>query len=287
MERYELVEGSAAKFWEVGVSGPTLTVRFGRLGTQGQSKDKTCADAAAAVKEKDKLVREKTAKGYVRADGAAPAPAPAAAPTPAPTAATSKPAPAQASGPVGETVVEPAAEPAAAPPPAEAPPEHVPPPAPAAVFAAVPLPTRLCPGPRPDAAEAWRAIAAPLAAALGDAEAARLAGAPPDRDGLAAWLDAIVDAAEARRQGNPSRAATGDAVLRGALEAVLRYAVAEGGTETVARLADRRRPTPKTPRAYQRLSWAEPLHLALRAALVHAPEADYDAAVALLNARIA
>ena len=73
MERYELVEGSAAKFWEVGVSGPTLTVRFGRLGTQGQSKDKTCADAAAAVKEKDKLVREKTAKGYVRADGAAPA----------------------------------------------------------------------------------------------------------------------------------------------------------------------------------------------------------------------
>ncbi|MGU3421748.1 DUF4132 domain-containing protein [Methylobacterium sp. D54C] len=292
MERYELVEGSAAKFWEVGVSGPTLTVRFGRLGTQGQSKDKTCADAAAAVKEKDKLVREKTAKGYVRADGAALAPAPAAAPTPAPTAAaTSKPAPAQASGPAGETVVEPAAEraaePAAAPPPAEAPPEHVPPPAPAAVFAAVPLPTRLRPGPRPDAAEAWRAIAAPLAAALGDAEAARLAGAPPDRDGLAAWLDAIVDAAEARRQGNPSRAATGDAVLRGALEAVLRYAVAEGGTETVARLADRRRPTPKTPRAYQRLSWAEPLHLALRAALVHAPEADYDAAVALLNARIA
>ncbi|MGU3547256.1 WGR domain-containing protein, partial [Methylobacterium sp. A52T] len=107
MERYELVEGSAAKFWEVGVSGPTLTVRFGRLGTQGQSKDKTCADAAAAAKEKDKLVREKTAKGYVRTDGAAPASA--AAPAAAPTAAAArKPAPAQASGPVGETVVEPA-----------------------------------------------------------------------------------------------------------------------------------------------------------------------------------
>ncbi|KIU36367.1 hypothetical protein SR39_07425, partial [Methylobacterium radiotolerans] len=87
------------------------------------------------------------------------------------------------------------------------------------------------------------------AGALGDAEATRLAGAPPDRDGLAAWLDAVVDAAEARRQGNPSRAATGDAVLRRALEAVLRYAVSEGGTEAVARLADRRRPTAKTPRA--------------------------------------
>ncbi|KAA0123369.1 DUF4132 domain-containing protein [Methylobacterium sp. P1-11] len=295
MERYELVEGSAAKFWEVGVSGPTLTVRFGRLGTQGQSKDKTCADAAAAVKEKDKLVREKTAKGYVRADGAAPAPATA-------SVAARKPDAAQASRPVGETVAEtvvetaaeraaePAVEPAAAPPQAEAPAvpaEPVPPPAPAAIFEAVPLPTRLRPGPRPDATEAWQAIAAPLAAALGDAEAARLAGTPPDRDGLAAWLDAVVDAAEARRQGNPSRAATGDAVLRRALEAILRYAVAQGGTAAVARLADRRRPTPKTPRAYQRLSWAEPLHLALRAALVHAPEADYDAAVAFLNARIA
>ena len=293
MERYELVEGSAAKFWEVGVSGPTLTVRFGRLGTQGQSKDKTCADAAAAVKEKDKLVREKTAKGYVRADGAAPAPAPA-------PAAARKPGAARASGPAAETVagtvVETAAEGAVVPavaPPAESPPapaapaELVQPPAPAAVFEAVPLPTRLRPGPRPDAAEAWRAVAAPLAAALGDAEAARLAGAPPDRDGLAAWLDAVVDAAEARRQGNPSRAATGDAVLRRALEAVLRYAVSEGGTEAVARLADRRRPTAKTPRAYQRLAWAEPLHLALRAALVHAPESDYDAAVAFLNARIA
>ncbi len=122
MERYELVEGSAAKFWEVGVSGPTLTVRFGRLGTQGQSKDKTCADAAAAVKEKDKLVREKTAKGYVRADGAAPAPAPA-------PAAARKPGAARASGPAAETVagtvVETAAEGAVEPavaPPAESPP---------------------------------------------------------------------------------------------------------------------------------------------------------------------
>ena len=79
MERYELVEGSSAKFWEASVAGATLTVRFGRIGTQGQSKDKTFSDAAAAEREKDKLVREKTAKGYARtgdgaADGAAPGP---------------------------------------------------------------------------------------------------------------------------------------------------------------------------------------------------------------------
>jgi predicted DNA-binding WGR domain protein len=64
MERYELVEGSAAKFWEVSVTGDTVTVRFGRIGTNGQTKDKQLADAAAAEKEKQKLVKEKTGKGY-------------------------------------------------------------------------------------------------------------------------------------------------------------------------------------------------------------------------------
>ena len=53
MDRYELVEGSSAKFWEADVTGTTLTVRLGRLGTQGQSKDKTFPDEAAAVEEKD------------------------------------------------------------------------------------------------------------------------------------------------------------------------------------------------------------------------------------------
>ncbi|QEI05535.1 DUF4132 domain-containing protein [Pigmentiphaga aceris] len=82
MERYELVEGSAAKFWEVSVTGDTVTVRFGRIGTNGQTKDKQLADAAAAEKEKLKLVKEKTGKGYVLT-GSGPSPAPAASATPA------------------------------------------------------------------------------------------------------------------------------------------------------------------------------------------------------------
>ncbi len=63
--RFEFKEAASAKFWEVSVRGATLMVRFGRLGTAGQQKDKTFPSAGAAQKEADKLIREKTAKGYV------------------------------------------------------------------------------------------------------------------------------------------------------------------------------------------------------------------------------
>ncbi|MBK7053084.1 MAG: WGR domain-containing protein [Rhodoferax sp.] len=64
MQRYEVVEGVSSKFWEVEVSGADLTVGFGRIGTAGQSKTKSLGDAAAAIKERDKLIKEKTGKGY-------------------------------------------------------------------------------------------------------------------------------------------------------------------------------------------------------------------------------
>lgn len=73
MVRYEYRDDKSAKFWEGQVSGETLTVRFGRIGTNGQTKDKSFASAAAAQKELDKLTKEKTSKGYVAAgDSAAP-----------------------------------------------------------------------------------------------------------------------------------------------------------------------------------------------------------------------
>lgn len=62
--RFELLDGGTAKFWEVSVSGSELTVRFGKIGTDGQTKTKDLGSAAAAEKERDKLVREKTNKGY-------------------------------------------------------------------------------------------------------------------------------------------------------------------------------------------------------------------------------
>lgn len=47
------------------VSGTDCTVRFGRTGTAGQTNTKEFADAADAQKHADKLIREKTGKGYV------------------------------------------------------------------------------------------------------------------------------------------------------------------------------------------------------------------------------
>jgi predicted DNA-binding WGR domain protein len=97
MRRFEFVEGESSKFWEIAVQDSTLRVRYGRIGTQGQAKDKVCASAAAAQAEADKLIREKIGKGYAEGAGAdlqaAPAPAPATrTPTPTPT-------PAPAAGP--------------------------------------------------------------------------------------------------------------------------------------------------------------------------------------------
>jgi predicted DNA-binding WGR domain protein len=108
MQRYELIEGSASKFWEVDVSGVDLTVRFGRIGTAGQSKTKTFADAAAAIKERDKLIKEKTGKGYGEvgvAAGATLAPAPSAPAAPARPAATTAPAEIPITAPEADPVV--------------------------------------------------------------------------------------------------------------------------------------------------------------------------------------
>ena len=57
--------GNAAKFWEVSQSGADVTVSYGRIGTAGQTKVKTLASEEAATKEVEKLIGEKTKKGYV------------------------------------------------------------------------------------------------------------------------------------------------------------------------------------------------------------------------------
>lgn len=62
--RFELVEGTSAKFWEIARAGNEVTVRFGRIGTNGQSQIKSFADEAAAQRHTEKLIAEKSAKGY-------------------------------------------------------------------------------------------------------------------------------------------------------------------------------------------------------------------------------
>lgn len=62
--RFEFSEGTSNKFWEVWTEGNLLYTHYGRIGSEGQTTQKTFADEAAARKEHDKLVREKTGKGY-------------------------------------------------------------------------------------------------------------------------------------------------------------------------------------------------------------------------------
>ncbi|MDX8140677.1 DUF4132 domain-containing protein [Lentzea sp. BCCO 10_0061] len=64
MRRWELVANGSAKFWEIGQDGATVTVRFGRLGTTGQTQTKELASAEAADAHVAKLVAEKEKKGY-------------------------------------------------------------------------------------------------------------------------------------------------------------------------------------------------------------------------------
>lgn len=95
MPRYELIEGSSKKFWEIELEGTSFTTTYGRIGTDGQSSMKEYDSEEKAQKEHDKLVAEKAKKGYVLVNGAGTI---AAAPEPA--KAAPKPAAAKAAKPV-------------------------------------------------------------------------------------------------------------------------------------------------------------------------------------------
>lgn len=130
MRRFEFAEGNSNKFWEIERSSSSLTVKFGRIGANGQTQTKSFASEAAAVKEHDKLVAEKLKKGYQEVGSA---PAPAAAPKPAGAPAAAGPEAKTKPAKKEKVPAEPAAAPAAdAAPPA---PDHsaaAPAPAPAA-----------------------------------------------------------------------------------------------------------------------------------------------------------
>lgn len=62
--RFELVEGSSSKFWQISIEGSSFTVTYGRIGTAGTSKTTACASSEEAQAEAGKLIAEKTRKGY-------------------------------------------------------------------------------------------------------------------------------------------------------------------------------------------------------------------------------
>jgi DNA ligase-1 len=62
---FECSEGSSRKFWEITIGGSDVTTRWGRIGTDGQSKTKSFGSEDKAMAEYSKLIKEKTDKGYI------------------------------------------------------------------------------------------------------------------------------------------------------------------------------------------------------------------------------
>lgn len=62
--RFEFVEGTSSKFWEISNGGNNVTVRYGRIGTNGQTQTKSFTGTAAAEQHADKQIAAKLAKGY-------------------------------------------------------------------------------------------------------------------------------------------------------------------------------------------------------------------------------
>lgn len=61
---FEFVEGTSSKFWEVWIEKNEVRTRYGKIGSAGQTTVKDEGSADAANKLHDKLVKEKTGKGY-------------------------------------------------------------------------------------------------------------------------------------------------------------------------------------------------------------------------------
>lgn len=63
--RFEYNDDKSNKFWEISFEGNSYTVHFGRVGTSGQSKAKSFDSREAMEKDANKLIAQKTKKGYL------------------------------------------------------------------------------------------------------------------------------------------------------------------------------------------------------------------------------
>ncbi|MCU0438232.1 MAG: PDZ domain-containing protein [Raineya sp.] len=61
---FELKDGNSSKFWEIEISNTDLTTRYGKIGTEGKITTKSFETTEKAQKEYNKLIKEKTDKGY-------------------------------------------------------------------------------------------------------------------------------------------------------------------------------------------------------------------------------
>lgn len=99
---FEFRQGRSRKFWEAKQDGRTVTVTWGRIGSDGQSKSKSFASPMRANIWMTDMIRSKRGKGYNEVarpawrtgatPGARPGPAPAPGPAPGPRPAAGAPA---------------------------------------------------------------------------------------------------------------------------------------------------------------------------------------------------
>ena len=64
-KHFEFRDGKSEKFWNIKLESDSHTVSYGRIGTTGQNKTKSFADSTKAKEAFDKLIKQKTGKGYV------------------------------------------------------------------------------------------------------------------------------------------------------------------------------------------------------------------------------
>jgi uncharacterized protein (TIGR02996 family) len=69
MRRFQFSDGSSHKFWEIDLKGNSYTIRYGRIGTNGATIEKSWPTEEIAENEAGKLIREKTRKGYIEIGG--------------------------------------------------------------------------------------------------------------------------------------------------------------------------------------------------------------------------
>jgi len=180
MRRFEFVEGSSNKFWQVQQQGASLLIQWGKIGTNGQAQTKEFAGDAQAGSEADKLIAEKKKKGYVEVAAAGGSSSTA---SPQPTSAKPAPEPKpKKDAPSKQTVAAEAA-------PIALPVEPIAVPAPAApVEAFNPEPIVVLTEEQRATADAWRELTAAPSEKLGLLKVVRdyvLKQERPDR----AWVD--------------------------------------------------------------------------------------------------
>ncbi|WP_052297651.1 WGR and DUF4132 domain-containing protein [Leadbettera azotonutricia] len=76
-------DGKSGKFWTVKVKGSNLITIYGRVGSDGEKTEKDFNSDGACIQEAEKLIAEKTKKGYVEQAVSEPAATPAAGADPA------------------------------------------------------------------------------------------------------------------------------------------------------------------------------------------------------------